>query len=146
MSPPFAPQWYKAQPTQGLSTTVTVTAGKRTTGIGATLGLFGSVGGTVSSTAHDPVSGECVTAVPVQGQVQPLLDIPVQPVRSVTDHAGDYSIAGLEPGRYQIEFSSGCGASGFVTQWWNNKGSAKTAKVIVVRYAPVTGVNAELHH
>ena len=137
VSPPFASQWYKGQPTAGLSTTVTVSAGKRTNGIGATLQGFGSVDGTVTTTAKAPVSGECVTAVPLKGESQPFLGLAVQPERSATNHAGEFSIAGLEPGLYRIEFSSGCGDSGFATQL--------RKKVIVVRYAAVTGVNAELH-
>jgi len=92
------------------------------------------------------VRGECVTAVPFKDPVQPLAGLPVVPELAVTDGAGDYSINGLIPGRYQIEFSSGCGDSGFATQWWNQATSAKTAKVITVGYVPITAVNATLHH
>ena len=145
-APPFAPQWYRDQPREALSSAVRVSAGKQTKNIGAVMQPFGSLSGTVTTTANAQVRGECVTAVPFKDPVQPLAGLPVVPELAVTDGAGDYSINGLIPGRYQIEFSSGCGDSGFATQWWNQATSAKTAKVITVGYVPITAVNATLHH
>ncbi len=143
---PVAPQWYGGKPTEATTASVTVTAGKQTGGIDAVMGPFGSVSGTVTTTTLTPVPGECVTAVPFKTAAPPGLGVPLASELAVTDHAGSYRLAGLWPGRYQLEFSSGCGDSGFATQWWSGANSAKTAKVITVTYAQITGVNAELHH
>jgi hypothetical protein len=144
--PPVAPQWYGGKPTEATTAPVTVTAGKQTGGIDAVMGPFGSISGTVTTTKLTPVLGECVTAVPFKTAAPPGPGLPLAPELAVTDHAGSYRLAGLWPGRYQLEFSSGCGGSGFASQWWSGANSAKTAKVITVKYAEITGVNAELHH
>ena len=52
-----------------------------------------------------------------------------QPTSSlaITSSSGTYQLGPLQPGRYQIEFLAGCGASGYKTQWWKNASSARTA-------------------
>lgn len=142
--PPFAPQWYNDQPSQATATVVHVSAGGATTGINGALTPFGAVTGTVETQAHVPVSGECVTAVPFRAAPDPVSDVPAQREVAVTNHTGGYTLTTLMPGRYKVEFSSGCGASGFVTQWWDNAGSARSAKVITVGFAPITGISATL--
>jgi len=52
----------------------------------------------------------------------------------------------LPPGRYRIEFSTGCGAKGHPTQWWHNAKSASAATVITVKFATITDINATLRH
>jgi hypothetical protein len=59
--------------------------------------------------------------------------------------AGSYSFAGLIPGKYTVQFSSGCGAVGYPTQWWDNAVSATPAAVLSVRANAVsTGIDAAL--
>lgn len=142
--PPFAPQWYNGQPAQAAATVVHVSSGGATTGINGALTPFGAVTGTVETQAHTPVSGECVTAVPFRAAPDPVSDVPAQQEVAVTNHTGGYTLTTLMPGRYKVEFSSGCGASGFATQWWDNAGSAKSAKVITVGFTPITGISATL--
>lgn len=142
--PPFAPQWYNGQPGQATATVVHVSAGGRTTGINGALTPFGAVTGTVDTGAHTPVSGECVTAVPFRAAPDPETGLPAQQEVAVTNSTGGYTLTAVMPGRYKIEFSTGCGASGFATQWWNNAGSATSAKVITVGFATITGVDATL--
>jgi hypothetical protein len=44
-----------------------------------------------------------------------------------------------------VQFSSGCGAVGYPTQWWDDAVSAATATVLSVRANTVsTGVDAAL--
>jgi hypothetical protein len=44
-----------------------------------------------------------------------------------------------------VEFSSGCGASGYVTQWWKNASSrAKAALITVAVNKVASGINATL--
>ncbi|MGH3399829.1 MAG: carboxypeptidase-like regulatory domain-containing protein, partial [Streptosporangiaceae bacterium] len=59
--------------------------------------------------------------------------------------AGRYSLIGLAPGRYRVRFSSGCGASGYATQWWKDAGSAARATIVTVRASGISsGINAAL--
>jgi hypothetical protein len=167
--PPFPPQWYQArryqarryqarryqarryqarryqaQPTQAAATAITVSAQATTHGISASLRPFGAITGTVATTGDSPVSGECVTAVPYRAGLDPVTDIPVQPEVAVSGSTGSYSLIGLAPGRYRVEFSTGCGASGFARQWWDNQASVKNASIITVGFAKISGINATL--
>jgi hypothetical protein len=66
-------------------------------------------------------------------------------VIGVTAADGTYTLVDLPPGHYKVQFSTGCGDSGFATQWWNNAPSAQTATSISVSAAAtVTGINAAL--
>ena len=121
-----------------------VTSGADTTGIGATLGGDGTITGAVTTTPHKPVAGECVTATPVNPVADPAEDAVPHPVVAIS--SGSYVLTGLVPGKYTVEFSTGCGASGFRTQWWHNASSAAKATVITVPASTtVTNINATLH-
>jgi len=143
----YAPQWYKNQPTQATAKDVTVAAGADTARIGATLSLDGGISGKVTDESHGPVAGECVTAFPVNPTPDPLFDETLRPVIAVTGTEGTYSLADLLPGTYHVEFSNGCGASGFATQWWPHATSEQSASDIVVSAnSTVTGIDASLGH
>jgi hypothetical protein len=127
--------WYPGVATQQHAVEVTVVAGQ-TTKLPKTVTLpnNGAITGTVTGPGKAPLPGICVTT----GQAGSL------PLVAVT-RRGSYTLLGLTPGRYQLEFSSGCGASGYMTQWWKGKGSERTATWISVKPgATVTGVNAAL--
>jgi Carboxypeptidase regulatory-like domain len=142
--PAFAPVWYKGQPTEATATDVTVTAGAATAGISATLRASGIISGTVTHQGN-PVSGECVTAFPVSPTPDPLFGGTLNPVIAVSGSDGSYSLTDLLPGKYQVEFSIGCGASGFASQWWDNASSRSTATTITVTAnSDVTGISASL--
>jgi hypothetical protein len=143
----FAPQWFKAQPTRATAADVTVSAGADTSGIGAKLALDGGISGTVTDSAHTPIAGECVTATPVSATPDPLYGQRLHPVIGVSGSDGSYSLVDLLPGKYTVEFSTGCGDSGFTTQWWNDAASASSASAITVSAtATVTGIDATLQH
>jgi Carboxypeptidase regulatory-like domain len=124
-----APAWYPAQ--------VVVAAAKVTKLASVTAPANGAISGTVTNTAKHPVSGVCaITTPPVAGST---------PVYAVTRGQGGYVLLGLAPGRYKVEFTAGCGATGYRTQWWNRKGSRARATVITVRAGTTaTGVNGFL--
>lgn len=68
-----------------------------------------------------------------------------EPVVTVSGAGGTYSLIGLAPSNYRVKFSSGCGASGYLTQWWNGKASAAAANTVKVATATTTtGINASL--
>jgi Carboxypeptidase regulatory-like domain len=131
-----APQWYSNRPSQATATPVTVTAGHTATGINAALASDGQISGMVTGPAHAKLTGACAAAVRLgAGSV---------PVIAVT-RSGRYSIIDLTPGRYRVEFSSGCGASGYATQWWKNASSKGKATIITVPPNAVrTGIDAVL--
>lgn len=141
---PFAPQWYRHQPAEAAAATVRVSAGGAVTGINDALSLFGAVTGTVETGGHAAVAGECVTAVPFRSPPDPMFGTPAQPEVAVTGRTGNYTLTQLTPGRYKIEFSTGCGGLHSATQWWDNAGSARTAKVITVKFAVISGIDATL--
>jgi protocatechuate 3,4-dioxygenase beta subunit len=143
---PFAPEWYQSQPGPATAKTFVVTAGKTTTGISDVLHSLGGITGSVSTGASSPVGSECVTAVPVGDATDPYFETPIAPELAVSDHAGGYTLPDLIPGRYQVQFSSGCGAKGFATQWWHNAKSQMSATVVPVKFATITGINATLTH
>jgi hypothetical protein len=135
----LVPQWYKGSATKGTATVVTVRAGHDTGGIDATLGADGGISGrvTVAGTGA-PVTGACVRVIPLAAG---------QAASFTASSAGRYAVTGLPGGRYRVEFSSGCGVSGFATQWWHDKPSAATATVIVIKAGAVTtGISAALRH
>ena len=126
---------------------MTVSAGADTSGIGARLALDGGISGTVTDSAHSPVAGECVTASPVGPTPDPLFGETLHPVIGVSGSDGSYSLVDLPPGKYTVEFSTGCGDSGFTTQWWNDAASASSASAVTVSAtATVTGIDATLQH
>jgi Carboxypeptidase regulatory-like domain len=120
----LVPQWYRAARSRATATTVTVTAGQATAGIDATLAADGGISGTVTAAATAaPLTGVCVRAVPQAAGLS----------ASFTASAdGSYSFVGLIPGKYTVEFSSGCGAVGYTTQWWEDAVSAGSATVLSV--------------
>ena len=143
--PSLASQWYNGQPTQATADTVTVTAGGTTSGIDATLQPFGTITGTVTGPGQTPVSGECVTAIPIGKDFAGFF--PRRAKSRSRRRTGSYSLLDVQPGRYKVKFSTGCGDAGFKTQWWQNAGSAATATVITVGAgAAVTGIDAALTH
>ncbi len=139
----FAPQWYQGQSSEAAATGVKVVSGSDTSGVGATLGGDGTITGVVTTRSHKPVAGECVTASPVNPVPDPLLGAAPRPVVAIS--SGSYVLTGLVPGKYTVEFSTGCGASGFRPQWWHHASSAGKATVITVPAgATINGISAAL--
>ena len=59
---------------------------------------------------------------------------------------GTYQLADLAPGQYRVEFSSGCGAAGYLTQWWQGAASRQKATLVdVTTGTATTGISAALH-
>jgi hypothetical protein len=129
-APGLAPQWYNGQVTRAAANKVSITAvGSTTSSIDAALQPDGQITGTVSAKSAGPLSGACVTAVPLSAGSQSASSS--LPIVAVTGTTG-YTLAQLVPGRYKVKFSAGCGAVGYATQWWNQQTSQKAATVIKV--------------
>ena len=119
------------------ATIVTVRAGATTPGISATLQADGGISGTVTAASGGrPLTGICVRAIPQTAG---------RGASFTVASGGRYSLTGLAPGRYRVRFSSGCGASGYATQWWKDAGSAARATVVTIRADTVSaGIDAAL--
>jgi hypothetical protein len=135
--PSLAPQWYLNQTSESNGTLVSVSVGGTTKLSDVTLADDGSVTGSVTGPGGSPLPGVCVAATAAGvGSV---------PVYSVTGSAGGYSISDLPAGQYLVQFSSGCGASGYRTQWWHDKPTATAATLVAVTAATATtGISATL--
>jgi Carboxypeptidase regulatory-like domain len=135
--PQVAPQWFNDKPGPGSATLVHVATDRTTGAINAELAAPGSVSGTVTDLGHAAVPGICVAALPeADGSV---------PVSAVTAANGSFSIANLPPGRYLVRFGPGCGARGYLSQWFNGApGKPGATPVIVVAGMATTDVNATM--
>jgi hypothetical protein len=138
----FVPQWYNNQPTQATANPVTVTVGHTTPSIDAVLqsgAQAGQISGTVSGPTSAPLAGICVTAVPYSA------DLLGSPRVVAVSGSGDYELLDLTPGQYKVEFSAGCGASGYKAQWWQNVSSQSAATPVPVLAGKVSsGISAKM--
>jgi Carboxypeptidase regulatory-like domain/FG-GAP repeat len=92
-------QYYDDQSSLSTATPVTVTTGGDISGINAQLTDGGRITGTVTSaTTGAPVPGVLVCAFVSAGEIEEC---------AVTDATGDYTIAGLPTGVYEVGFSGG---------------------------------------
>jgi Carboxypeptidase regulatory-like domain len=134
----LAPQWFGGTSQVSKATAVTVAAGRTTQSISATLQRDGSISGTVTgpSPALGPLAGVCV-------QVEPAGSEATRYLTESAGRSGRYRTGPLPPGRYLVEFESGCGAAGFATQWWRGAASMKAARPVTVRAGrSTTGISA----
>jgi hypothetical protein len=130
----LGPQWYEGVGSSGPATVITVKARQTAGGVDATLPADGTITGSVAGTGAVPLTGVCVSAVPV------VAALPA--VYAVSAH-GSYTLADLIPGRYRVEFQSGCGRSGLAAQWWDGAASSAAAKIITVGAgATISGISA----
>ena len=136
----LVPQWFRDTSQMSKATAVTVTAGRTTPSVDVTLQRDGSISGTVTGPkpARKPLTGVCVQVVPVAAGATPTL-------AESTGAKGGYRTGPLPPGKYLVEFESGCGATGFKTQWWRGAASVKSATPVIVRADRSTaGISASM--
>src|SRR5262249_26455166 len=112
-------------------------AASQTTAGNVTLPTAGEITGLVRGTAGQPVPGTGAEGVPLRAG----LGIPAGvPVTAGTSRIGD-----LQPGRYLVRFTSGCGATGYAARWYKNAPARAGATLVIVRPARVTaGINVTL--
>jgi hypothetical protein len=136
--PQVAPQWFNSKPGARSATVVHVEADQTTVGVNARLPAPGAISGAVSNRAHASVPGICVTALPAAvGSV---------PVSAVTAANGRFSMAGLAPGKYLVRFGPGCGATGYLTQWYAGAPTRSAATAVTVVAGQVSAhIDAAVH-
>ena len=133
-----APQWWQNEPSFAAADFFSVADGQALTGYDAQIAVGGTISGTVYTGAagHAPLQNIYVT-VEQDGQ-----DLGYEP--GVTDSNGDYTITGLAPGNYEVNFQAPYGTS-YVSQWWNGSTTAAgSTEVAVAAGGSVTGINATM--
>lgn len=139
-SPPFnsstyIPQWWQNQSSPGNAQTITITSGQTLTGYNAILPLGASISGTV-------VGADTSAGLP-GALVEALQDGNTGRFANVGAD-GSYTIEGLVPGAYTLEFSPAYGQN-YLTQYWNDEPTAAAADTITVAGGDaITGINATL--
>jgi hypothetical protein len=116
------------------ATPVSVTAPAETTGINASLQPFGKISGTVTDQSGARVSGVSVSATTSGGSTT---------WGATTNSTGDYTIAGLPTGSYQVRFSGN--SQGLVNEYYSKKTYSDEAALVQVSALHTTGgINAQL--
>jgi GDSL-like Lipase/Acylhydrolase family/Carboxypeptidase regulatory-like domain len=131
----FVRQFYDDAAEASGARTVVVTEGATTAEVDAALQPGGAVSGTVENASDEPVEDVEVTAQSTD---------PGGPTAfTVTGSDGGYSLAGLEPGGYTVEFSAE--GQNLLTQFYDGASEANGARTLVVTAGTTTGeVNAQL--
>jgi Carboxypeptidase regulatory-like domain len=127
----LVPQWYNGQPASGTATPVSVTAGATTAGVNASLVADGGISGTVTGSPAAAVAGVCVGAYAGTSSAPTAV--------AITGADGSYQLGSLPPRTYTIEFSAGCGAASYTTQWFSDATSRAAATPVTVTAGAVTG-------
>jgi hypothetical protein len=133
----YVPQYYSGKSSLASSDPVTVTAGATTAGINAAMVQGGQITGTVTDSAtHGAIRFICVDAYDNSGNIVSSAD---------TDPSGAYFLYSVPPGSVRVEFHSGCGVSGYVTQYYSAKSSLASADPVKVAAGATTAaINAAL--
>jgi len=114
--------------------TVQVNDGQTTQNINGQLITGAAIGGTVTNSAHQPVSGVGVQIMnPVTGDYHYL----------TTGADGTYLLDGLAPGGYQILFQPGSGED-YVYQYYPDESNAAAAQPVAVTAGQTSPANATL--
>jgi protocatechuate 3,4-dioxygenase beta subunit len=138
---PFAPEWYGGA-SRSSATPVTVSAGAATAGVDVVLARDGTITGTIvgPAPASAPLTGICVRATPTGALARARNHV------YTVSQSGSYKLTALPAGQYLVNFTSGCGASGYAAQWWQHANSPATAVPVTVAPGSVTkGIDATMH-
>jgi hypothetical protein len=136
----YATQYYNGTESFSQAEAVTVTAGETTGEVNAELQLQsaqppGQITGTVTS---------AVTKAPLEGAEVEIVEAATERfvARRSTNAQGQYTVPGLAPGEYKVQFSD---EPNWVHQYYNHKSSFATAEAVEVSSGATTaGIDAEL--
>lgn len=128
----LVPEWYNDQATIAAANPITVTSG----------GLLGSVNASLDSgsTVQGTLTGN-TGAVYLQNAYVSLYNATDLVGYASTNASGFWSIAGIRPGSYTIQFS---GPSGYASKWWLTSASRRTATFFTVGSKVTVTNNANL--
>jgi hypothetical protein len=132
----YVGEWYNDKFSFESADTVSVTVGQTTTGIDAQLANGGAVSGRVTNS-----SGGGIANVDVN-----ICDLNQYWFYGVnTDEDGYYTLYGLAPGNYKVQFNTNNASGNYSGEWYNDKSSFENADIVVVNVGlTTTGINAQL--
>jgi Carboxypeptidase regulatory-like domain len=133
-APGYLPLFWNGKATLTEATPVAVSAGSTKTGIGAALApAYGSLSGTVTGAGGVPLEH---VEVKVYGSVG-------YAASAETAANGTYTVAGLAPGNYEVQFLPGNGD--YLQQYYDGKSTrAESSQVMVTAGQTTTAVDAAL--
>jgi len=155
----LAGQWGAGRATAATADLISAPGGAVTT-VNASLSKAGSITGRVTDQAGHPFAGACVVAIP-HGSAYPFLAGPYptlhtdpndmranlligSPGPALTGASGRYSIGGLLPGSYDVQFSD-CGQRTQGAEWYKNALTEQSGTTVQVKAgATASGTNAVL--
>lgn len=128
----WADQWYNDKPDEASADPVTVTAGQVTTGIDAAMYKAGSISGTVTDTAGNPLAYVCV-------------EVSGSSAKVLTDANGHYFVPELQGGSHTVYFRTDCVRSYYLSQYYDGAYSQADATPVSVTFGQDTsGIDAQL--
>lgn len=128
-------QWFDGVTIASAATPVVVSGTATTTGIDAMMASGGGISGTVSNSSSAVLAGICVSAT--DG---------LHTGTATTAADGTYTIGGLAPGQYVVEFSDCSIPAVYTTQWYQGVqiGGYSTPPVTVSSGTTTSGIDASL--
>jgi Carboxypeptidase regulatory-like domain len=137
----YVAEWWNDSPDRAHADPVTVALASEVSGINAALGTSGLITGTITdATTGEPLYGVCVRAVlaatgePVEGAYP----------QQCTGVNGRYELNAVGGSSYKVQFQPTDPT--YLSQWYRNKTSEKSANRIRVQYGQtVPGIDAALH-
>lgn len=130
----YAPEWYSDAPFRSQSQHVIVVAGESTANIDAALAIGGTINGTVTDEASNPLGDVWVDVQrynPNTGFWESIYSVS-------TDNAGIYAIGGLPTGQYRIKFDPPSD-SDYAAEWYDDASSYSQATDVIVTLGQTTG-------
>jgi len=128
--PQYVSVWYNDKPDFDSADAVKGTEGSTTSDIDARLVQYGSLSGTVTDQGTNGIQNVRIMVYDLsKNQVVPYVD---------TDANGDYSVTGLPPGPYKINFFTIL-VPDYACCWYDNSRNFSTATEVVVHDGAATG-------
>jgi 5-hydroxyisourate hydrolase-like protein (transthyretin family) len=118
-------EWYDDAADVWSATPVTVEAGS-TTSVDGELTVGATIAGVVTDEAGQPVGNVAVWARPTAG------DGTRFPTGVSTSPDGTYSLSGLAPGDYRVQFETDQAATNVAGEWWNDAKTEAAADVLTL--------------
>jgi len=128
----YADEYYNDKPSSGEADLVNVVEGEKTPNIDFTLGIPGTISGTVVDTDADPIEGAQVIACPQEGGDCGIAE---------TAADGTYTITALDYLGYIVEAS----ASGYVREYFQDARHGGDATLVVVSESNLNRTGIDFH-
>jgi hypothetical protein len=136
----YVSQWWGGQATMTTAKGVTVTAGKTTAAISATLAAGGEISGTVTAAGGSTgIGGVCVFGLDSSGELTGIAT-----GSATTVSSGAYTIAGLPSGEYEVEFVPCSNKVNVLPTFWDTSDQSLVTAVTVKAPDTTSGISVAM--